>query len=251
MRRVIEDERWVSISLSINLPTNEFVPMEMAPMIVLIICVAAVVLVSLAVHLRNERRRTANFREMAESLGMAYRDDLRAGLRDKIGSLRLMNRGHSRKVRNVMLAETEAAVMTIFDYQYTTGGGNNSNTQRLTVVAMESDALTGPAFELWPEGWWSRVGSKFGMQDIDFESNPEFSQSYVLRGEDEPAVREFFSERRLQFFADRPGRKVEQANGVLIVFDSRKSADEVSALMQDAVEMLEVLKQPAGSLDLG
>ena len=132
--------------------------------------------------------------------------------------------------------------MTIFDYQYTTGGGNNSQTHRLTVVAMESDGLRVPSFQMWPEGFWSRVGSMFGMQDIDFDDSPEFSEAYVLKGEEEAAVRECFTPERRQFFAENQGHKLEAAEGVLVVFDSRKKVDELTPLMDAAVRVRGVLE---------
>ena len=53
-------------------------------------------------------------------------------------------------MKNVMTAETELTTLTIFDYQYTTGGGKKSQTHSQTLVAMESAALQLPQFSVCP-----------------------------------------------------------------------------------------------------
>jgi hypothetical protein len=45
-----------------------------------------------------------------------------------------------------------------------------------------------PHFALRPEKAWHKIGSWFGHQDIDFDSHPRFSSTYLLRGGDESAI---------------------------------------------------------------
>ena len=37
-------------------------------------------------------------------------------------------------------------------------------------------------FEMRPENLLNKIGAALGRQDIDFDSNPEFSRRYLLRG---------------------------------------------------------------------
>jgi hypothetical protein len=61
---------------------------------------------------------------------------------------------------------------------------------------------------LTPEGWFTRLGAVFGMQDIDFVDSPEFSRAYRLRGRDESAIRELFGTEMRRFFEASPQQRV-------------------------------------------
>ena len=51
-----------------------------------------------------------------------------------------------------------------------------------------------PRFALTREGLLHRVGAALGFQDIDFDEDPEFSKRFVLKGDDEHAIREIFAD---------------------------------------------------------
>jgi hypothetical protein len=61
------------------------------------------------------------------------------------------------------------------------------------VISFQSSLLSLPEFELRSENMFHKIGKAFGCQDINFESHPEFSKRYLLRGADEEAVRTFFT----------------------------------------------------------
>ena len=163
----------------------------------------------------------------ATEMGLQFSAVQDEDLLGKMEMFSLFNRGRSRKMRNVMTTETDVARLSIFDYQYTTGGGESSRTYRQTVVALESEALVLPAFSLRPEGFLHKIGAAIGMQDIDFENHPEFSDSFVLTGGDEQAVRSFFDDNLLDHFVQQKGSCVEGASGMFIYFRSgqRKPGD--------------------------
>ena len=66
-----------------------------------------------------------------------------------------------------------------------------------------------PPFQLRPEGFFDRVGAKLGMQDIDFESHPRFSELFVLKSVDEEGTRRFFDAALLTEFESREGIRLE------------------------------------------
>ena len=147
----------------------------------------------------------------------------------------LFNKGHSRKIHNVMTTEADSLRLTMFDYRYTVGGGQNSQTHRQTVVAFESDALELPAFSLRPEGFFNRIGAALGMQDIDFTEHPEFSQSFVLSGLDEAAVREFFDQKLLDLFAKDKKVCLQSTKGAFVFFHKgRRKPEEIRGCMDQA-----------------
>ncbi|MCP4775559.1 MAG: hypothetical protein GY880_15100, partial [Planctomycetaceae bacterium] len=126
------------------------------------------------------KKRKEALMALATEMGLQFSAVQDEDLLGKMKMFSLFNRGRARKMRNVMTTETDVARLSIFDYQYTTGGGESSHTYRQTVVALESEALVMPVFSLRPEGFFHKLGAAIGMQDIDFENHPEFSDSFVL-----------------------------------------------------------------------
>ena len=114
------------------------------------------------------------------------------------------------------------AYVTIMDYQFTTGGGKNSSTFRQTVIVFESDELQLPSFSLRPENFFHKIGSAFGYQDIDFDSFPEFSKNYLLRGINEQAVRDTFNYDILSYCERQKNLCLEGVDKRLIYYQSGK-----------------------------
>lgn len=187
----------------------------------------------LFMHLAKKRREA--LMAIASEMGLQFSEVQDEALLVKMKAFALFNKGHSRKMKNVMTTETDNARLSIFDYQYTTGGGQNSHTHQQTVVALESNTLEIPAFSLRPEGVFQKIGAAIGMQDIDFETHPDFSDSFVLTGNDEQAVRSFFDEKILDLFVQHEGICVESAPGMFIYFrKGRRKPEQIREFMNQA-----------------
>lgn len=182
-----------------------------------------------------EKKRTEELQQVAEEMGLQFNATAQLRVQEAIGHLRLFNRGHGKKFKNMMFGEANNVELAIFDYRYTTGGGKNKQTHQQTVICFQSSKLSLPAFELRPENFLHKVGQAFGYQDIDFETHPVFSKQFILRGEDEAAIREFFTPLRLQFFESLLGVSVETSPERLIFYRARKRAKpaEIRSLMKD------------------
>ena len=133
--------------------------------------------------------------------------------------------------------------MTIFDYEFTTGHGKNARRHRHTMAAMESEALRVPSFEMWPEGFWSRVGSMLGGQDIDFDHSPIFSNAYVLKGDNETAIRDYFARPRLEFFESKTGLSLQAAPGAVLCCFKKRKPEQLRETMAEIFEVHAALTQ--------
>lgn len=89
-----------------------------------------------------------------------------------------------------------SGAFTAFDYSYATGGGNSARRHRFAMMLWESPDTRLPRFSLAPEGFFQRLGQRFGVKDYDFTEDPEFSRAYQLQGDDEAAVRALFTPAR-------------------------------------------------------
>jgi hypothetical protein len=193
---------------------------------------------------RYEKKRTAALEIVANEIDLQFSPHKDERLLAKLQQFRLFNWGHSRRMKNVMTAVTEHATMTIFDYQFTTGGGNHSRTHSHTLVAMEMTALQLPRFSIWPEGWTDKIEAKLGFQDIDFDQHPEFSSKFVLQADDETAVRCFLTNQILDMFVTRPEISVDAIPGLFTYMKARRSKpEEIRELMAEAYAFAKVFQE--------
>ena len=112
-----------------------------------------------------------------------------------------------------------------------------------TVIWFRSPQLSLPSFVMRPEHVFHKIGSAFGYQDIDFESNrtaADFSKKYLLRGGDEHAIRSLFKDNVLNFFATHPGRLVlEGRDDRLILYRPAQliRPENISVFLEEGLEV--------------
>ena len=108
--------------------------------------------------------------------------------------------------------------LAIFDYQYTTGGGKHSQTYRTTVLSLLFDGSEMPGFMLRRKQPGDTIASWFRGRGIEFAGRPTFSKRYLLRGDDEPAIRGVFTEPVVDYFEENPGLFVEAAGNEMLFY---------------------------------
>jgi len=167
---------------------------------------------------RLEKKRAEALVQVAGELRLVFTPGGDETLMSEHGAFHLFSQGHSKKIKNLMRGTVRDSNVALFDYEYTVGGGKHRHTWSQTVISLHLQGRMLPAFSMRPEQVWHKLGSMMGYQDIDFESNPDFSKKYLLRGRDEAAVRNIFTNRVLIFFESEPGLCVEAEARTLIVY---------------------------------
>jgi len=213
-----------------------------------LIALGLLVFVGLLVVLsiRFERLRSEALQKVARRLDLRFTADVDSSAIDRFKGMHLFSRGHGRHIKNVMQGTPDQDEVSIFDYRFRTGGGKNSRTIQQTVVALRSKTLDLPKFELRPEGFLHRIGDALGFKDIDFDSHPEFSKAYFLRGASERHVRELFDDALLEFFADRRSICIEGWDDQLVFYrqpSRRAKPEEVQQLMEEALEVFRPFRE--------
>ncbi len=188
---------------------------------------------------RYEKKRTAELKLFARRIGMEFLEKDPRIKSAPFQSFPLFQKGRSKKSGNVMVEEKGPSETLIFEYRYRTGGGKNSSTHTQTIVAFKKNTADLPAFAMGPEYFVHRIGEKFGMQDIDFSGEPVFSETYLLQGEDEPAVRRLFEGKLARFFARHPKWNVEGGGDWLLVYKGgkRPKVDEIPTMIKESIEL--------------
>jgi hypothetical protein len=175
---------------------------------------------------------------VADELGLNFSSQDSERLIYDLGWCELFSRGRAKKIVNLMSGASDGRYVAVFDYQYVTGHGKSKKTWRTTVALLRSEGALIHRFSLRLKGTWDKISSLFGSAAIDFNHRPQFSRSYVLRGENEPGVRALFTEPVLEYFERHSGVSAEGMIHTLLFYRPGKhvSPADVSQFLADSFE---------------
>jgi len=220
--------------------------MELLPVLAPILFVVVFLFIFLLVYLyqkKKERERTEAMQLVANQLRWNFAATAPMNMIAGLEQFNLFNQGHNKQIKNFMYGEANGVKAAVFDYIYVVGSGKNRTTHYQTVTYVEPVSLRVPYFTLRPEGFFTKVLTAFGYQDIDFGQRPEFSKHYLLRGQDEMAIRQCFSDGLLTFFETYQGTSVDAGNNQLFVFRAnyRCQSQEVQNQLALALNIVNLL----------
>jgi hypothetical protein len=217
--------------------------------IVIIVGVVAIVALVLYINYLVEKKRTEGMQRAAEELGFEFSPKGDGPLLTELSLFNLFTQGHSRRLYNLMRGEANNLEVDIFDYTYVTGSGKSSHTWSQTLVCFGMRDTNLPSFSLRPETFWDKIGTWFGYQNINFDTNPGFSDKYLLRGRDEPAVRALFGDGVLAYFERHPGLSVEGYGHRLMFYrqSKRVDPDNVRGFLEEGFKILALFQPPANA----
>jgi len=158
----------------------------------------------------SARKRTQELTQLAPQLGFTFMGKAWHGPtfdpRYKTCLLQRTRGGF----RNVLVGVAGGVETIVFDYWYSAGKSTVTQT-----IACFSQSKQLPPFTLKPEGIFDRIGDAFVHNDIDFDSNPVFSERYALKSPDEQATRHLFTPSLLNQMEQLPSGMgwIIEANG--------------------------------------
>lgn len=193
---------------------------------------------------RKERARTQALQREAATLGWSFSPNAPMNMIPGLERFTLFSHGRGKVIKNFMYGEAQGCKAAVFDYIYVTGSGKSQQTHYQTVVYLEPPNLALPMFALRPENFFNRMLSALGYQDIDFGQRPEFSQQFILRGQDEPAIRQTFEDRVLSFFEGYPGTSVDAGGNQLFFYRAgyRFQPHEIESFVGLGLQAMNLLK---------
>ena len=190
---------------------------------------------------RMGKKRTEQFALISAELKLNFFPKGSTSLFERLKPFHLFSKGWSRKIKNLMEGEADKVELAIFDYQYTTHGGQHPQTHRQSLLFIRSPILNLPDFSLRPENVFHKIGSAFGDKDIDFETHPIFSKSYLLRGDNEAAIRGLFNNELLNFIQSQQKISIEGSGDQLVFYrhKNRVKPEEVESFMEEGFQVLD------------
>jgi hypothetical protein len=158
------------------------------------------------------RKRTRELAGIAQQIGFRFLGNTWSGpplSASHKTSLLQRTRG---KFSNVMTGSSGRLEISLFDYTYPRGKGSG------------------------PENFLDRIGDAIVHNDIDFDSNPEFSKRYLLKSPDEAGTRKLFIPSLLTYIEQlQTNWCIEGAGATLILYRGGKSArpSDVAAFLEE------------------
>jgi hypothetical protein len=186
--------------------------------IVILTTVFGLVAVIAVYSWQKEKERTRQLQLTASQLGWSFAASAPLNMIAGLERFTLFNQGHGKEIKNFMYGAASGTKAAVFDYVYVTGYGKNRQVHRQSVVYLEQPNFSVPYFSLRPENVLLKIFTAFGYQDIDFGQRPEFSRRYILRGQDEPAIRQTFNDGLLSFYEQYLGTCTDGGGNQLFVF---------------------------------
>jgi hypothetical protein len=216
--------------------------MVLAPILLVflfIFLIIAVMVAATAYSRKRARERTEHLRAVANLLGWQFGQEAPMDWIPSMEKFALFNTGHSKSINNIMFGHSNGVKAALFDYTYVTGGGKHQQTHYQSVVYFEPRNLNVPFFSLRPENFLHKFIAALGYQDIDFGNRPTFSSQYLLRGADEPAIRNTFHDALLAFYETSPGICTDGGGNQIFIFRQGYSAppDQIRAFIDWAATL--------------
>ena len=204
----------------------------------------AYIIISAIFENRRQVKRVADYRLQAKLMGLQFIENPDGEAYHQFDSFKLFSRGKKRRVSNLVEGDSGDVKISIFDYKFMTGS-KNSMLHRQTVIALRSDHLRFPEFSMRPEIFLDKLGPALGLQNLDFDTHPEFSKRFVLEGSDEAAIRSFFTPVVLEFFENNPYHSLEAHNDTMFFYRENKlrKVEELKDQLAQAYEAFNVFKE--------
>ncbi len=152
----------------------------------------------------------------------------------------LFQRGRRQDTANCITGSRDGSDVEIFELKYVTGRGKHTKHHRLSVIALKDSRCSFPHFSVEPENFFHRVGTMFGMQDINFEEYPEFSKAFRLTGSAEPEIRAVFSPEVVRTMLERQALAIEAAGDTMLLFIPKKRLLKIEEIEQALTDCLMV-----------
>ncbi|MEG3437944.1 hypothetical protein V0288_12520 [Pannus brasiliensis CCIBt3594] len=151
----------------------------------------------------NKKRRE-DLQALARQLNLHFFFDGEENLGLFLANFDFFTQGRNRQIRNLIRGnitrQGKTYSISIFDYTYTIGHPDNTDTFVQTVLFFYDESLNVPTFSLRPEHIFDKLGNVFGFEDINFAEFPDFSQRYRLQSNQEGEVRSLFQANLIKFY---------------------------------------------------
>lgn len=136
----------------------------------------------------------------------------------------------------------ETAPFKMFDISFSEGEFIAKEVVRTTMMYLELETKI-PMFTLDKEGFLERIYALAGFKDIQVDGHDDFSKRFYLLGEDEFAIKGFFTSELIRFFESNPYYHIESNGKGVLIFSKERlaSVKEIKALIDFSKRLKSVI----------
>ncbi len=196
-----------------------------------------------------ERRKAVDYKRVMNRLGFAaWRQE---ALIPNAHELSHFQEGHSHDVREAFRKTVDGTDITLFTHQYKfrrlrrlLDGDYHDEKIEQTVLLCHAPGLELPWFFLKPESIGDKLDhAVFGIQDIDFTEDPDFSRRYVLQGNNIDHIKQALTPSIRAYLAQHTGASVEAYGDVLLCYRAKKliKPSGLAQFVDDGVGLMSIL----------
>ncbi|EKD81652.1 MAG: hypothetical protein ACD_39C01707G0002 [uncultured bacterium] len=198
----------------------------------------------------QEKKRVEAIMAMAPRMGFTYKK-VDESCRGSHLFLELFNEGEAQRFANVLEGVRNGVKVTMGEYDVRFGSGKGSVHKPKTICVIEDTALALPHFSLYTQHKLAaKIGAALGMQDINFSDDKKFSDAFILQGDNETEIRNFFDEKIRKAFMKFTGNEIQMEaykNTLVVHRGATIDAQQWSPLLKDAFTIYEFLKTAGNS----
>ncbi len=197
-------------------------------------------------HITKQVERTQIMRALAHEMSLEF-EEANNDILPYLEEFSLFKKGKRKEIRNLMKSKDQwmTSDFYVFDYYYQVKNGKNHRKFSTTVFFANSKRLALPEFLLRPENLFHNLIQYMGFQqDIDFEEHPEFSENYLLQGDDEAYIRNSFDETVLKYFTVNQNWTLEGVNYYLVFYKNKQllPPHKMARFIQKSIDIFQMLR---------
>lgn len=216
--------------------------MEGGIIFIFIIFIVIAIVAAIYGH-KKEKERQAAIAAFASAKGLMFHPDKVRGFDQEYPEFDCLKQGSHRYAYNILAGRWKEFEVKIFDYHYetkSTDSKGNTKTQHHYFSA----AFLAPSFPLLPlkirkEGFFDRMSSAFGFNDIDFES-AEFSRRFHVSSPDKKWAYDAIQPRTMELLLANPDYALQSDHQRLCVWKSgRLKVEEIELYLDHGMRFLD------------
>jgi MFS superfamily sulfate permease-like transporter len=173
------------------------------------------------------------FREYADAHGLNYHSGKSLSF-NQYRDFSFNLKGRLEYTENMMSGSVESHWMIFNEIVIDTDVETKSIDTKLQTVLLSFGQNKIPKFTLELEGFIDKLRAYAGFNDINFDEYPVFSNKFLLKGPDENAVRNFFSEDLIELLESNPIYHIESNGSAIIIyrFDGNTGLSYIDEMIQ-------------------
>ncbi|MDH5379372.1 MAG: SulP family inorganic anion transporter [Cyclobacteriaceae bacterium] len=164
----------------------------------------------------NISNRDQELQKLAEQKGWKYNPG--SEHTDSWGGFPVFQGSKVNRVHNVISTDINGNKCLIADLIIHEGAQVTKTEKKLTALYLSANGTTLPTFSMKKEQLFDKVLEKAGVDDINFESHPNFSTKNHLTGKDEQAIRKLFNEGMLGYLESHDDYALDCNGHAILVY---------------------------------